>query len=444
MDNSNKTPSRRNSPPPPSPPRAGASIVSSPLEPAPVRHVQSNSQLLPHTNTNRLSASFGGGRSPVASIPSSPTSVHSTSSAIFERDIEPISLSPLITSLSPSSPTTNPTNTSPTIIPAPSSFARAHITDASVPTVLDSAAEILATINSSPSNSPGAHDEVENVTIVTPLSFSSAGGSTSLKSGFSSPDGRRAMSVVSSGFASGGGRSRSPSPGPGAGPRSGAERSRKASLLLNFAQQAHHAQGQSQTLGVSPPASPSKLPIIDTQMTNLGTGTPSIVTPTSVYYSSADTASSASSPTVEGLPDAEPSTASVTTPTPPSPRMSTLRPSPPRSNTLNAAEKRLSFLSYTDILSSTPSSTTPLSSLTTSARADVTPAHIPTVEASLFEGNGGPGGGGVEDEANLLVWRSNVVGDLMDEGGEWERQGLGMGLEERMDVIEMLSAGGAK
>ncbi|KIJ95497.1 hypothetical protein K443DRAFT_11356 [Laccaria amethystina LaAM-08-1] len=57
----------------------------------------------------------------------------------------------------------------------------------------------------------------------------------------------------------------------------------------------------------------------------------------------------------------------------------------------HAAKKRLSFISYSDLLSSTPTSTLPLSSLTTSASTFEPPPHIPSV-SGLGIVSGGIGG----------------------------------------------------
>ncbi|KAF8868020.1 hypothetical protein CPB84DRAFT_1810110 [Gymnopilus junonius] len=139
----------------------------------------------------------------------------------------------------------------------------------------------------------------------------------------------------------------------------------------------------------------------------------------------------------------------------------TLTSHPP--SPIQSAKKRLSFMSYSDLLSSTPSSLQRLSSLTTCASAVEPPPHIPSVsglnlvnavhaqqQQSPQSGPGsatpslrgfpislgGPTGGvshaGMRDSISLL---DNV-------GGEWERQGLGKGLEERLDALVIPPAGG--
>ncbi|KAG5339840.1 hypothetical protein C0989_003349 [Termitomyces sp. Mn162] len=267
-----------------------------------VRHITSNTALV----SPRLSQHIRGhspARSPTSiSIPSSPTSVHSSSSAIFERDIEP---------LLPPSPLNHPAS------PAnahriPRSKATETI-EHSVPSVLDSAAAILASM-----------ENANDVAIVAPAPFRSG-------SGFASPI-----------------RSRSPSPAVGG----------RNSLLLSIPHDADWTEA---------PAFAQHSPI----------------TP--------------------------------------------------------GASNRLSFIAYADLLTSAPTSTVPLSSLTTAASASEPPPHIPTVAcpttasaaASLraFSIDPSPAGSPKRsrDPAAALLSPDAV--------GEWEREGLGRGLEERLDVL---------
>ena len=92
-------------------------------------------------------------------------------------------------------------------------------------------------------------------------------------------------------------------------------------------------------------------------------------------------------------------------------------------------------MSYSDLLSFTPTSTLPLSSLTTSASTFEPPPHIPGVSGL------GIGSGGLTSERSSIRGGVTHPGNresiaLLDNvGGEWERQGLGMGLEERLDAV---------
>ena len=155
-----------------------------------------------------------------------------------------------------------------------------------------------------------------------------------------------------------------------------------------------------------------------------------------------------------------------------------LAPSP-SSPTSAAVTKRLSFLSYADLLTSTPTSTLPLSSLTTAASVIEPPPHITgvTVPSTNLTFGSHPGSattslrgfvmgpvslsGGTSNatatNSNGMHVATDAFGPLvpltspvpvpmrkdsvgmtaLDDvvGGEWEREGLGKGLEERMDVL---------
>jgi len=87
---------------------------------------------------------------------------------------------------------------------------------------------------------------------------------------------------------------------------------------------------------------------------------------------------------------------------------------------LSQASKRLSFVSYSDILNSAPLSSVPFSTIITS---DEPPPHLPAVMGSTME--------------NVPASGSSVVGSDAGEwlGGEWEREGFGKGLEERLEAV---------
>lgn len=146
-------------------------------------------------------------------------------------------------------------------------------------------------------------------------------------------------------------------------------------------------------------------------------------------------------------------------------------------------------MSYSDLLASTPASTHTLSSLTTSASTFEPPPHIPVVSglniasavaASVHSGGGSTTGsllGGVGGHTNgggVGSGRASPSGvskagslrgvsltgvptgglthpgmresiALLDNvGGEWEREGMGKGLEERLEELQMSSAGSVK
>lgn len=127
------------------------------------------------------------------------------------------------------------------------------------------------------------------------------------------------------------------------------------------------------------------------------------------------------------------------------------------------AHKRLSFLSYTDILASTPVTTQPLSALTSPA-TDVPPPHLPTVSLSVHavgtrSVSASTAASMSGSARNSLVLDSVLAGHTHgkaaadvkeptggigdDLGGEWEREGLGRGLEERLEALMAIGPGKA-
>ncbi|KAF7315933.1 hypothetical protein MIND_00110100 [Mycena indigotica] len=307
------------------------------VAPIDLRHMTSNSALV--ADGRRISqhlqpSARKGSRSPT-SIPSSPTSVHSSSSAIFERDIEPIHLSP----------------SSIVAKKDPHRIPRSKNTESieqSVPSVLDSAASILASMDT---------DDGDSIAVIAPAPLSSTGlldqgPIRSRSSGFASPIGFRS-------------RSPSPSPRPG-----GAKRN---SLLLNLPAAGQHPAFPSPPGSSSPSSSSAPLTATARQFVD---------------------------------------------------------PSTPTSN------KRLSFISYTDLLSSTPTATQPLSSLTSPASS---PGHIPGVALadSMTTAGSAYGGSAAPSLRNFAFGLSGDEDRTMDDvGGEWEREGLGKGLEERLEALQ--------
>ncbi|KAH9056996.1 hypothetical protein EDB87DRAFT_1633627 [Lactarius vividus] len=333
------------------------STISQPSSPHELRHI-STGTLTPQKDfvrERKLSAQHlgirVGSRSPT-SIPSSPTSVHSSSSAIFERDIEPITPSPPHLS--------HPHRT-------PRGKATEHL-DHAVPTVLDSAAAVL----SSPTD-----DQL--IAVVAPVT-------TELAS----------FSNLSSRLSS-----RSPTPSP--------------SLTLPLPA---HPGAQKLTVQ-TPPGGPN----IDAECYFGGLvarepGTDVQPTPTTAAHTDATVSSQRSSPSVR----------------PVSPLALSHPPSP------HASTKRLSFLSYTDLLTSVPSSTLPLSSLTTSATVSDPPPHLLTVLGIPQQVGGGSTGASPRNsfygDRDVREGREGLFID--DGGGEWEREGLGQGLEERLESLMVI------
>ncbi|KAJ6591337.1 hypothetical protein B0H10DRAFT_2091424 [Mycena sp. CBHHK59/15] len=271
---------------------------------------------------------------------------HSSSSAIFERDIEPLHLSP----------------TAPGTKKDPHRIARSKNTEA---------------LEQSCGLHPRLHELVRRRGFRCrhrPAPPSSAGlldQSTirSRSSGFASPIGSF--------------RSRSPSPSPRAGNRT--------SLLLN----------------IPPPGA-------------LGAQHQHVATPIPQFPS----------PPASSLPNSGNLTARQFEPPTPT---SSMGDSAYNTGTARAS-KRLSFLSYADLLSSTPTSTQPLSALTSPA---CSPSHIPGV--AISDGAGSAyGGSGAPSLRNFGFGPGEEDRTMDDVGGEWEREGLGKGLEERLEALQGL------
>ncbi|KAI0338392.1 hypothetical protein BDW22DRAFT_1409577 [Trametopsis cervina] len=365
-----------------------------------VHHVSSNSNLTATPRENRLSKSTSqhlrthriGSKSP-SSIPSSPTSVHSSSSAIFERDIEP---------LTPSPPMLGHTND-------PHRMPRGKLTeqlDQSVPTVLDSAAEALIL-------DIDDKEAMESIAIVAPVPFEFPGGS----SGFTSP-----ISQLSS---------RSPSPNGTSNRRSVLVNlpSPSPSFTLPLPLQSQNSQGVS-GFGASP-ARPS------VQTSSSPPAPPSIISSAPASEDSSPTTATHHDHPLHSLSgNASPG---GSTPTANATLSSHAPPSP------NGPSKRLSFISYTDLLTSAPASTMPLSSLTLSAQANEPPPHLPSVigiPQAQAQGQASSAAS-IHSSVSAAAWvtERDPTADLVsDQGGEWGREGLGRGLEERLEALMSLEA----
>lgn len=193
------------------------------------------------------------------------------------------------------------------------------------------------------------------------------------------------------------------------------------------------------------PTAPAPIVGTATTVKRVGKSSPSINTPTSAYYSTLSSAGSSPSTTVELLPPATASPLQPITQFQPAQQLQTsqaqvaMSPSStytgsPFSHPLNishppspthAASKRLSFMSYSDLLASTPASMVPLSSFTTCVSSEP-PPHIPGVT----------GFGNTQSSAGSIHGRDRDSIALSDDvGSEWEREGMGKGLEERLEAL---------
>jgi len=301
------------------------------------------------------------------------THSHSSSSAIFERDIEPITPSPP----HPSHPHRTPRGKA------------TEQLDHAVPTVLDSAAAVL----SSPTD-----DQV--IAIVAPATSdlaSLSGLSSRLSSRSPSPTrGKANVPFVNL-----------PSPSP--------------SLTLPLPVQATSQKFKYPTPLAGPNAEAE--------------GAPSATPTTSFFGGSVSqevNTDAQPTPTTAASPDLTTSVSQRSSPSvfPVSPLALSHPPSP------HTATKRLSFISYTDLLTSAPSSTLPLSTLTTSATVADPPPHLLSVLGIPQHGGGSASASprtSFYGDRDVREGRDGLFID--DAGGEWEREGLGQGLEERLESL---------
>jgi hypothetical protein len=300
------------------------------------------------------------------------THSHSSSSAIFERDIEPVTPSPPHLS--------HPHRT-------PRGKATEQL-DHAVPTVLDSAATVLS--------SPMEDQVIAVVAPATAELASLSGVSSRLSSRSPSPTrGRANLPFMNL-----------PSPSP------------SLTLPLPAHPGVHAVTSQKPTVQ-TPPAGP----------TTDAMGVPS-PTPTTNYF--------ATSVTHESGTDAQPTPMVAASVDPASQHSSPfVRPVTPHPPSPHAATKRLSFISYTDLLTSTPSSTLPLSSLTTSATVSDPPPHLLSVLGIPQHSSAGSAGASPRTsfygDRDVREGREGLF--INDVGGEWEREGLGQGLEERLESL---------
>ncbi|KAI6156534.1 hypothetical protein BKA82DRAFT_1004670 [Pisolithus tinctorius] len=459
--------------------------------PTDLRRMTSNSTLLtPSHREHRLSNHTSqhlqtgsvrvGSRSP-SSIPSSPTSAHSSSSAIFERDIEPLgTTSPPLSQIHPLNPHRIPRSKT------------TEQLEQNVPSVLDTAAAVLT------SASPMEEDQIAVVTPAYERPFRPGG------SGFASPNwSLRSRSPSPTGTAI-----RSP-PGSTAGPRTSLLLSVPGSpsaplpplpfpILTPSTSPKDASAGQPQqqrlTIQTSPSALTPSMSPPKTIPNNQPHPSPSASTPTSVYYSTVSTTDgSQGSPTTttaeqppmllpasQSLSQLQSSAHTATSATPNlnatttvgTTKMTTHIHSPVSQHSVipttagspyaagspcihptslshppspTPPQKRLSFISYTDLLASTPAATIPLSSFTNCSVAEP-PPHIPRV--SGYTGHTGCTGIGLCGQDRDILTREGGrtasdrgTGDregmmmLEDLGGEWAREGLGRGLEERLEAL---------
>uniref|UniRef100_A0A0W0EY22 Uncharacterized protein n=1 Tax=Moniliophthora roreri TaxID=221103 RepID=A0A0W0EY22_MONRR len=378
-----------------------------------LRHMTSTGALHANNASTRRVSQRIGSRSP-ASIPSSPTSVHSSSSAIFERDIEPI--------VSPSPPHSHD----------PHRIPRAKATEAleqSVPSVLDSAASILAGLQDA---------QTDQVAVETPALLDSPTISTNI-------------SPTSQQF-------HAPAPAPAPPPQPTETPSIVTPTSAYFSTTSSAAsEAESSPTTTTREKAPDFPDDVDVRSPMVPSPPPpSAVEPSSFSAYNPNTTASSTSPHQSSLfssstpPYSQSHTSPSLSPHASSPASSPRQPAQSLSGTSSpssakVATKRLSFMSYADLLTSTPASTLPLSSLTSTS---MEPPHIPSVagyghDVSSVNGNLSAAGSlkgfpltNVKEPAfhnHHFKERDSMLDDLV--GGEWEREGLGRGLEERLEAV---------
>ena len=277
--------------------------------------------------------------------------------------------------------------------------------DQSVPSVLDSAAEILTA-------DVDDKEGMDSIAVVAPIPFDHLPPiQFGPRSGFTSP-----ISQMSS---------RSPSPN---------GMSNRRSTIMSLPSPA-----PSFTMPLPGAAnSPSMRPAVQTSSPSQAPA-PVISTPTSAYFSVSSEESSPTTAThIEHPLHALSPSISSTAPTTISGGFASHAPPSPKN-----ASKRLSFMSYTDLLSSAPASTLPLSSFT---QSNEPPPHLPSVigipQAQAQLSSGAASVHGSLSASTWITERDPATDLVNDVGGEWEREGLGKGLEERLEALMAHDAAG--
>lgn len=281
-----------------------------------------------------------------------------------------------------------------------------------MPSVLDSAAEILtADIDDK--------ESMDSIAVVAPVAFDHLPPiSLGARSGFTSP-----ISQMSS---------RSPSP-------NGMSNRRSTIMSLPSPSPSFTMPLPGHVQSPSATSSPPMRPAVQTNSPSQAPA-PAITTPTSTYFSVHSEESSPTTAThVEHPLHTLSSSTSSATPTTTSGGLASHAPPSPKN-----PSKRLSFLSYTDLLTSVPASTMPLSSFT---QSNEPPPHLPSVigipQAQAQQSSGAASIHGSLNASTWITERDPATDLVNDVGGEWEREGLGRGLEERLEALMVNDSAGS-
>ena len=254
-----------------------------------------------------------------------------------------------------------------------------------------------------------------------------------------SPVSPSALDIIgrNSGFASPIGSYRSRSPSPLGSRVTSSAHSRAADLLFSIPTSPTSVLGL-QNLNIPLPSPPRVVPQVPG-----GDYAPSV----DIDEPPTTTQEHPPTPTLKPISPSYPPISLVSAPTSPIVSPSSIQSHPP--SPIHVAKKRLSFMSYSDLLSSTPQSTQTLSSLTTCASSAEPPPHIPSISGlnitSAIQAQQLPGGSSKAPSLHGFSFgptgglthpgKRDSIAMLDNVGGEWEKEGLGRGLEERLDAL---------
>ncbi|KAH7087289.1 hypothetical protein BKA62DRAFT_762281 [Auriculariales sp. MPI-PUGE-AT-0066] len=362
-------------------------MSSSPIEtPHLVPDIRHTSSLSPLNTPHRSKGGARLGSLSPGSIPSSPTSVHSTSSAIFERDIEPL---PATSVFGAPSGSTHGVNGGLTVSPVQNNPHRTprgrQAEDSAVPSVLTSAANALVSLPVSPAPSaPASPTRMHALELHPSLS-------AQLQDPFVviAPTAQIAPPAI-------GRTSRETSPGPAT---SATGRKPRRASTTSFSSGAGSSSPPMQTfsnaLSLSPYAAPATISSSPPHQHSLQPSTSTSVPSVGLNLNLGDVATG------------------------------------PQTH-------RLSFVSYNDLLLSSPVSAVPLSTLTQPTSSEP-PPHLASIGAGPRSGTHSPSRSRprsivMNNRTSVLLGAGGADAPGV-EGGEWEREGLGRGLEERLEEL---------